>query len=134
MLRIAGLLHVVNQQVFASECPIPAETMQAAIEVGYYFLEHARAAYQLMGADSQQQEVRYILGKIAKHGFERGNKTYLVRICRKYTSTEQLTEPLAYLIEAHYLRQESQPNNGQGGQPEPIFVVNPLWKREGVTE
>ena len=59
VLRIAGILHIVDQLVFAPNTPLPKETMQAAIQIGFYFLEHARAAYQLMGTDGQAQGAKY---------------------------------------------------------------------------
>lgn len=129
ILRLAGILHIVDQLVFAPKTPISAETVQNAIRLGYYFLEHARAAYQLMGANEEIREAKYVLGKIEKQRLEKFTKRDLVRLCRKYKSTEQLNNPLNFLLQNSYLREQQQPYSGTGRQPEALYIVNPICLR-----
>ena len=49
VLRIAGVLHVVQQAMADPQAPVSGQTMADAIAIGRYFLEHAKAAYMLMG-------------------------------------------------------------------------------------
>jgi len=126
VLRIAGVLHVINQHVFAGKELVPVETMAAAISIGRYFLEHARAAYKLMGVDEAERDARYILEKIAVQCLGKASKTELVRLCRKFKSTEDMTEPLNLLVEHGYIRETELPYSGAGRRPENIYIVNPF--------
>ena len=131
VLRIAGLLYIANEpslysSTFLEEKFILEENyMQGAITIGEYFLEHAKTAYQLMGADENIKNAEYILQKIIKNNLSQVTKTELVRICRKFKSTECLTEPLQILIAYNYLKEFEQEYNGVGRRPENIYLVNP---------
>lgn len=97
ILRLAGILHLVNQLVFAPTTPIPEEITQSAIQLGYYFLEHAKAAYQLMGADERIQGARYVLEKIKKMGQPKVSKRDIYRACRgKFKEVEEIAQPLQF--------------------------------------
>ena len=39
--------------------PVDRETMENAVTIGRYVLEHAKAAYSLMGADAVNKNARY---------------------------------------------------------------------------
>ena len=127
ILRIAGLLYLASDVVNHdnSELILSENFISSAIHIGEYFLEHAKAAYQLMGADENQKNAEYILQKIIKNHIPQATKTELVRICRKFKSTEQMTEPLKILIDFNYLREVEQEYNGTGRKPENIYFVNP---------
>lgn len=49
-LRLAGLVHVTLHQNPSAE-NIDAQLMEAAINLSGHFIEHAKAAYSLLGAD-----------------------------------------------------------------------------------
>ena len=103
VLRIAGLLHVAEQLVFAANTPISGATMEAAIQIGGYFTKHAKHAYSLLGIDKTVKEARYILTKIEKHRFERFTKTEIMRVCRRYRKVDEIDAPLSVLVEHGYL-------------------------------
>ena len=42
--------------------------MENAITIGRYFLEHAKAAYQIMGVDKTTVDARYILRQLESVG------------------------------------------------------------------
>ena len=135
VLRIAGILHLVEcisyRTPFIENPEISEGTIQSAIRIGCYFIEHSHTAHEIMGGiDENVQHAKYILEKVQKHNLSRFSKTELVRICRKFKSTAQLTEPLALLAQHHYLKEQSQVYNGHGRQPEPIYIINPVWERD----
>ena len=53
--RLAGVLHLADYALDLDRLPveIPGPTFERAAVLGDYFLEHARAALQLMGADEE---------------------------------------------------------------------------------
>ena len=127
VLRIAGLLYIAEERPFfeQNEIILNENYMQSAIEIGGYFLEHAKAAYQLMGMDENMKNAEYILQKITKNNLTQTKKTELVRICRKFKSTEQMIESLKILIDYNYLREVEQEYNGIGRRPENVYITNP---------
>jgi len=127
VLRIAGLLYIADSIPLYSVDELTLEEfyMQGAITIGEYFLEHAKAAYQLMGANENTKNAEYILQKIIKNNFSQITKTELVRICRKFKSTEEMAEPLKVLIDYNYIKEVEQEYNGTGRKPENIYLVNP---------
>ena len=66
VLRIAGILHIIKNSVFAEKDLLPGETMKNAIQIGNYFLEHAKHAFQLMGIDEQTKGAQYVLMQLGK--------------------------------------------------------------------
>mgnify|MGYP000867627598 CR=1 FL=1 len=74
VLRIAGLLcraSVYRCHDFLAdvdELIVSKETMESAIAIGRYFIEHARAAFSLMRADETIKQSRYVLSEIKNVG------------------------------------------------------------------
>lgn len=130
MVRIAGLLHLAEHSdshlVMATEA-ISEETMRHACLLGEYFTEHARAAFDAMGADPTLDDARVLLTWIERTGASEFSKRDLhqgVRSARfqKATSVE---EPLR-LLEAHeYVRRLPDPPSSGGRRPSPRYLVNP---------
>lgn len=52
VLRISGILHVMKYPKDSMFDSVDKATMENAVTIGRYFLEHAKAAYSLMGADA----------------------------------------------------------------------------------
>ena len=123
VLRIAGILHITNSKGVISE--VCESEMISAMKIGMYFLDHADRAYKIMSSDENIKNAKYVLEKIIKNKFDRATKTELVRVCRKFKSTEQLIEPLNILINHNYLKEITQEYNGVGRKPENIYLVNP---------
>ena len=125
IMRIAGILHIVNQSVFAELEPLPAKTMQDAIDVGNYFLEHAKLSYRMMGADKDLADARYIIKKLNISRPLFISRRDLLRECQRFSSVEMLDKPMQLLIEYGYIIEK---NNGLGGNGKPLVVyhINPL--------
>ena len=64
VLRIAGLLYLTEYP--NGDLALSENFMRSAINIGKYYLEHAKAAYQLMGADEVMKRCEYISRGIPK--------------------------------------------------------------------
>ena len=64
VLRIAALLHMAQNPSMPMFVDVSGETMKSAVRIGRYFLEHAKAAYSLMGADTVNKNAEYLLDAI----------------------------------------------------------------------
>jgi len=126
VMRITGILHCVNQLVFAETTLIDIETMQAAIRIGEYFLEHALVAYRMMGANSAVKEALYILGQLEKRRPGRFKTGELLVWCKRFKKVEDVMPGLDALIEHKYLRVYQPEYTGFGRPPANEYIVNPL--------
>lgn len=125
-LRIAGILHLASNNL--AETLISRETMLNAIELGYYFLEHARAAYQLMGADEQLYDAKYLLKRIESMEQTEISKRDLFQICKgKFKKIDAMESAIQILIEMEYIR-EIDISTGERGRPSKKIIVNPMLK------
>ncbi len=125
ILRIAGILHVVQNHVFAADTPVSEDTMMNAIEIGYYFLEHAISAYQIMGSDEKIQNAKYILRQLEKGAYEEIKQRDLLRLCRRFKSVDEMLPAVALLEEFGYIRRDEQEYRGTGRRPDDIIKVHP---------
>lgn len=106
-LRIAGVLHCMEHGSKAADAPVPLATMQNAIAIGRYFLDHALAAYRLMGVDRLIAEARYILHQLEKDRPKQITRTELTRLCRsRFPQAEDMNPALELLVEYGYFREE----------------------------
>ena len=132
VLRISGLLCRASVMVSnpfetdATELKVSGETMENAIQIGRYYLEHARAAYSLMGADPVVKQCKYVLGAIGKHGLIEVNRRDVMRICRGFKTAEEVQPVLSRLAEYGYLAVKDDGSYSTGGRPaNPTYLVNP---------
>lgn len=124
ILRIAALIHLAEYGPESSD--VSADTLDNAIKIGQYFLEHARYAYALMEKDEDIKKAKFILRKIRQNGFTRGKRSELFQMCRSrhFGKTEDIF-PILELLEKHgYIRQEQPDYAGVGRHPDVIVVVN----------
>ena len=66
-MRIAGILHIVKHyKDGAVRHPVGGDTMEAAIEIGKYYLEHSKAAFDIMGLSDplDVQDAKYIISRL----------------------------------------------------------------------
>ena len=59
--RLAGLLHLAGHLRDGWARPISADTFAGAIRLAGYLIEHARAVFDLMGADPRIDDARWLL-------------------------------------------------------------------------
>ncbi len=128
--RLAGLLHLACYY----ELPWPAinqvepATVEAAIELGAYFTEHARAAFDAMGRDPAIDDAHHLLKWFVRNDCRQFTRRELYRMTRgRFRRVDDLN-PALDLLERHgYLRRELDgPRNRTGRPPGPRFDVSPF--------
>lgn len=127
ILRISGVLHVaehVGQN--ASEQTISATTYSHALLMGQYFLEHAKAAFSLMGADKNIEDCKYVLRWIKKQGQTELKKRDILRGNQRFKKVDELEPVIKLLCEYEYLKESEQIKEKPGRNPDKIYKVNPL--------
>jgi replicative DNA helicase len=127
--RIAGLLHLAGHLRSGWAWPIGGDSLAGAIQLAGYLVEHARAVFDLMGADPRVDDARWLLDWISrsKQGqFSRRDAHQAAR--GRFRKAADLEPALALLEDHGWLRRVDADSVGpKGGRPaSPRFLVNPL--------
>ena len=126
VLRIAGLLHAAQHHGFLEFTEVSGETMEDAVRIGEYFLEHAKAAYSLMGADPVNKQGEYLLDAIKRGQISEFSRRDAMRMCRRFHTTESLQPVLNRLCEYGYIAPKpTEPVLGAGRRPSEVYLTNP---------
>ena len=126
VLRIAGLLHAAQHHGFMDFTEVSKETMENAVRIGEYFLEHAKAAYSLMGADPVNKQGEYLLDAIKRGQVSQFSRRDAMRMCRRFHTTESLQPVLNRLCEYGYIAPKpTEPVLGAGRRPSEVYLTNP---------
>ena len=126
VLRIAGLLHAAQHHGFLDFTEVSGETMENAVRIGEYFLEHAKAAYSLMGADPVNKQGEYLLDAIKRGQVSEFSRRDAMRMCRRFHNTESLQPVLNRLCEYGYIAPKpTEPALGAGRRPSEVYLTNP---------
>jgi replicative DNA helicase len=134
--RIAGILHMAQHADEAASWTreITEGTVESAITLGRYFLAHAQAAFDSMGADRVTERARHILGAIRYRRaatFSAQQAFQWVRGRHDLSRMAPFSEALAVLEEREYIRRRpAEPREGPGRKPSPTYDVNPLLLAE----
>jgi hypothetical protein len=138
--RLAALLHLANHLRDGWARPINADTFATAIQLAHYLVEHARAVFDLMGADPRTDDARWLLDWITRTNrtqFSRRD-AHVAAPRGRFPKAPDL-EPALRLLEEHgYLRrvdhEPSRDPRGRGRPASPRFLVNPLPRATETTE
>ena len=126
VLRIAGLLHGAQYHGFMDFIKVSGETMEKAVRIGEYFLEHAKAAYSLMGADPVNKQGEYLLDAIKRGQISEFSRRDAMRMCRRFHTAESLQPVLNRLCEYGYIAPKpTEPALGAGRRPSEVYLTNP---------
>lgn len=128
VLRISGILHVMQYPRDSMFDSVSRETMENAVTIGRYFLEHAKAAYSLMGADAVNKNAQYLLSAIKRNGIPEFSRRDAMRLCRQFKTADSLQPILNRLCEYGYLA--AKPLTlapGTGRKPSELYLVNPAF-------
>ena len=126
VLRIAGLLHAAQHHGFLDFTEVSGETMENAVRIGEYFLEHAKAAYSLMGADPVNKQGEYLLDAIKRGQISEFSRRDAMRMCRRFHTAESLQPVLNRLCEYGYIAPKpTEPALGVGRRPSEVYLTNP---------
>lgn len=126
VLRISGILHVMQNPKSAMFVDVSRQTMENAVTIGRYFLEHAKAAYSLMGADATNKNAQYLLDAIKREGLAEFSRRDAMRLCRRFKTAESLQPVLNRLCEYGYIALkpvEGIPTFGR--KPSEVYLTNP---------
>jgi hypothetical protein len=138
--RLAALLHLAGHLRNGWNRPISGSTLASAIRLADYLIEHARAVFDLMGADPRLDDARWLLdwiGRTNRTQFTRRDAHVAAPRGRFPKATD--LEPALRLLEEHgYLRrvdpEPSRDPRGRGRPASPRFLVNPLPRATETTE
>lgn len=131
-MRIAGILHVVKYRLGAAEIKVEADTMKSAIEIGRYYLEHAKAVFLLSGMydPPEVKNAKYILKRIDSTGLVQISKRDVFQLCKKKegfetAESENFVTGLEELRRRGYIKIDK--DKSTGGRPTEMIVLNPLY-------
>jgi replicative DNA helicase len=138
--RLAALLHLASHLRGGWAQPINANSFAAAIRLADYLIDHARAVFDLMGADPRTDDARWLLDWITRTNrtqFSRRDAHMAAPRGRFPKATD--LEPVLSLLEEHqYLRrvdpEPSRDPHGRGRPASPRFLVNPRHPSTETTE
>jgi len=126
--RVAGLLWTarrVEEEELGDELDLA--TIEAAISIGRYAIEHALSAFGLAGVDPALAGAKAILDWTKRTGAVELTKRNLQHGLRaRFPSATDLDAPMKLLVESGYLRPRLPPATRRPGkQPAPVFDVHP---------
>jgi hypothetical protein len=118
--------------------PISAGTFAGASRLAGYLVEHARAVFDLMGADPRTEDARWLLEWITRTGQAQFSRRDAYRAAPRgrFGKATDLDPTLGLLEEHGWLRRVDADASGpKGGRPpSPRFLVNPLHPSTEPTE
>jgi replicative DNA helicase len=127
--RLAALLHLATHLRDGWAGPIDGDTFAGATRLAGYLIEHARAVFDLMGADPRTDAARWLLDWITRSGRTQFSRRDAHQAARgRFRKAGDLEPALALLEEHGWLRRvDADPAGPKGGRPaSPRFLVNPL--------
>lgn len=140
-MRIAGVLHVIKHKANSVNVLLEEDTMRSAIEIGKYYLEHSKAAFDIMGLSDppEVQDAKYIISRLEQNDFNDKNdkinsisKRDALRMCQRFKTLEEMEPGLRCLEEHGYIAIVPEEKKGPGRRSEKIYI-NPeyyKWKEE----
>lgn len=108
-LRIAGLIHVARADEY--DLVISEDSMGRALSIAERLIDHAIAAYSLLGTDQAIEDAKELLAWIKSYGrrlFTQTEMVYALRN-RKLGKAERLNKALRILIERNLLTMQRHP-------------------------
>jgi replicative DNA helicase len=137
--RLAGLLHLASHLRDGWARPIDGDTFAGAAQLADYLVDHARAAFDLMGADPRVDDARWLLEWISRTGQVQFSRRDAHQAARGRFRKATDLEPALTLLEEHgWLRrvdpEPSRDPHGRGRPASPRFLVNPLHPSSETTE
>ena len=133
VLRLAGILTRADKPRFETvtfDDPKPLVTsaaiMQNAITLGSYFIQHAKAAYDLMGADDVTENAKYILNAVTKRRLEKFTRRDVMRLCRRFKTASEVQPALDVLVDRGFLWEDVKAAEGFKKPKGADYLVNPM--------
>ena len=133
VVRLAGILHMADRAGQGNGDPgeIDAPTVERAITLGSYFLEHALIAYRTMKTDPTVDDAADLGAWITKQA-KAGELTFSKRDAHharqhRFESVTDLDPALDYLVAHNWIRPAVESSPRKPGRPaSPKFDINPM--------
>ena len=127
IVRIAALLHLAEHARDGWDRPISLATLEAAAEIGDYYTDHAKAAYDTIGADPATAHAHAILRWLTTTRPAQVTTRDLMRGLRdRFPKAADLTAPLAILESRGWIRpRPGQAPTGRGRPAAPAWDIHP---------
>lgn len=123
--RISGLLHFAEHGPDGIGKPISPESMSRACYLGAYYIEHAKASFNVMKEDVRLTAARKILDYIKRHKPEKFKGRDVIRSTAFETMAE-VNPGLMILMERGYISPSNRKQEKIMGRPESdAYWVNP---------
>jgi len=130
IVRIASILWLINNSKQISSGPdrICADSMQRAIEIGRYLIQHALAAFAKMGADEQVEKAKWLLRWIQREHLVSFSRRDAHQAHKGLFRRVDEIDPILHLLESHnYIRPRSGNSNPRPGcKSSQIYNTNPV--------
>ena len=123
-LRLAGLLHTAEHR--GQSRVISRDTMERAAYIALLLIDHARAAFNLMGVDKAIEDAKAVLDWIKAHGRPVFHRTDCLKALHgRFTTAPRLTEALKVLADRNIVSGPHSLVTTPGKRPTAAFCVNP---------
>jgi hypothetical protein len=132
-VRLAGLLHIAQNDQRWHAGAITGDTWQAAETLGRYFAEHALAAFDHMGADPTTEKAKALLAWIERTHPTRFTLRDAYRANRGTFNKPADLAPALELLETHgHIRAAPPPDEKRKGRPpSPTYYTHPMHRGGG---
>lgn len=128
--RVAGILHCVSADM-PHKRPINETTMKAAVSLARPLIEHAKAAYLLMGLEPAIDCAQKILKWVQTEQVESfTGRDALEKVKGTYPTMNKVNEGLSILEERAFIFSTQRPPYNKRGRPSERYLVNPLGYME----
>lgn len=118
--RSHDFLDVPNPRV------VDRDIMSNAIKIGKYFIQHAKAAFMLMGADPVISQCKKVIEVVKENGLTEFTRRDIMRLCRNFKKAEDVQQVLTRLADYGYIiSKEDEGYTGKGRPPAQTYLVNP---------
>lgn len=116
-IRIAGILHCLGNSG-VGDLVISERTMENACKLAMYFIEHAKKAFSLMGANEDIIKAKFVLRKLETAKVTEMSRREIFIMCRSryFKKTEDIDDTLNLLTEHGYIRPKKQEAKNTAGR------------------
>jgi hypothetical protein len=127
--RLTGIVHMVEYADTSApwERPIRQDSVECAIALGHYLIQHARAAYAEMGADPVIADAKHILAWIRRTEYRHFTRRDAFEGTKgRFKRVEAMKPGLKLLMEHGFIRlRDTVERPGPGRKPSLTYDVNP---------
>ena len=97
------------------------------------FIEHTKAAFEVMGADESLDAAKTLWNWIErKHLDQFTERDCFNELRGRFKKMNELRQPLRLLEEQNYIQILEAERDGPGRKPSPLILVNPSLIKEGA--